>query len=274
MALIPPSFLKSVVALGNREPNGAVTWIASGFFFGQWIGDLGEGRADFATYLVTNRHVAHRLTHPVLRANSKEPLRQVVDVNLGIAPRAWTYHPDDSIDIAVTPIGLGGLLDAELDLDFFRSNSSALNSGQMRDQGLSAGDGIFLLGFPFSLVSEPGSTAIVRGGCIASLMDGIAGHESDFLVDVASFPGNSGGPVINRPEVTAIAGTSAVSSAFLIGVNFASVPYEDLAVSHQTGRPRVSFQENSGLACILFVDRISETILSSNAADQSAPSPD
>jgi hypothetical protein len=38
------------------------------------------------------------------------------------------------------------------------------------------------------------------------------------------------------------------------------VPYQDLAVSLQTKRPRVVFEENSGLAAVHPVDLIEETI--------------
>ena len=74
------------------------------------------------------------------------------------------------------------------------------------------------------------------------------------------FPGNSGGPVINKPEVISIEGTSSVPSPYLIGIVSSYLTYTDTAVSKQTGQSRVVFEENSGLAVVIPADYILETI--------------
>jgi S1-C subfamily serine protease len=81
-----------------------------------------------------------------------------------------------------------------------------------------------------------------------------------FLVDAFVFPGNSGGPVVSKPEALSIEGTKSQNAAYLIGIVQSYVPYQDLAVSLQTKRPRVVFEENSGLAAVHPVDLIEETI--------------
>jgi hypothetical protein len=101
----------------------------------------------------------------------------------------------------------------------------------------------------------------VRGGSIARLRDALDGTEPTFLLDASVFPGNSGGPAVFRPEVTAITGTEAISRSFLLGVIAAYVPYIDVAISGQTKRPRITFEENSGLAEVYPVDFIDETII-------------
>ena len=75
------------------------------------------------------------------------------------------------------------------------------------------------------------------------------------------FPGNSGGPVISRPEAVAIDGTKANSASNLIGIVRSYLPYVDVAVSGQTGQPRLVMHENSGLAEVHPVDYIVETVL-------------
>jgi hypothetical protein len=86
------------------------------------------------------------------------------------------------------------------------------------------------------------------------------GASPSFLVDAFIFPGNSGSPVILRPEITSISGTPPQNVAYLIGIVRSYLPYADLAISPQTHRPRVSFEENSGLAEVLPTDYIDEAI--------------
>lgn len=48
--------------------------------------------------------------------------------------------------------------------------------------------------------------------------------------------------------------------AALIGIVKSYIPFQDVAISQQTKRPRVIFEENSGLANVETVDKILETI--------------
>jgi hypothetical protein len=74
------------------------------------------------------------------------------------------------------------------------------------------------------------------------------------------FPGNSGGPVVLKPEIFSIQGTKASPKAFLVGVVASYQPYIDTAVSQQTQHPRITFEENSGLATVIPVDFINEML--------------
>jgi hypothetical protein len=73
-------------------------------------------------------------------------------------------------------------------------------------------------------------------------------------VDAFIFPGNSGGPVMRQ-----CAGAPA-GEICLIGMVKGYLPYSDVASSRQTGRPRVTFEENSGLAVVIPVDAIERAI--------------
>ena len=44
------------------------------------------------------------------------------------------------------------------------------------------------------------------------------GANKEFLVDAFVFPGNSGGPVVSKPEALAITGTKSQDYAYLIGI--------------------------------------------------------
>ena len=67
--------------------------------------------------------------------------------------------------------------------------------------------------------------------------------------------------MILRPEITSISGTKSQTNAYLIGVVIDYRPYIDTAVSQQTRRPRISFEENSGLADVRPVDVVNEAIM-------------
>jgi hypothetical protein len=52
-----------------------------------------------------------------------------------------------------------------------------------------------------------------------------------FLIDALVFPGNSGGPVVLRPEIVSINGTPPQNRSYLIGMVVSYQPYIDVAVS-------------------------------------------
>ena len=80
------------------------------------------------------------------------------------------------------------------------------------------------------------------------------------LIDAQTFPGNSGGPIISRPEPLSIMGTPSNNSSNLIGILSAYLPYKDVLISQQTGEVQMVQTENSGLTVVHPVDRIKEVV--------------
>lgn len=144
----------------------------------------------------------------------------------------------------------------------------------MSSAGVSEGDTAYVLGFPMELAGEDRNYVVVRGGTIARIRDCLRNAAPSFLVDASVFPGNSGGPVVVRPEVVAVANTSPVNHALLIGIVAAYLPYQDVAISQQTQRPRVIFEENSALAVVYPVDAIEEAIPPDLRKPESATAPE
>jgi hypothetical protein len=210
----------------------------------------------------------------VLRFNPEadEPAREFrADLFNPGGRQIWAPHPDPAIDIAVLPVGVDFLRSQGARVSFLESDHHVLFREQAASQGLTEGDGVFALGFPMGNVGARRSFVIVRQGAIARIRDWLAGAANDFLIDASIFPGNSGGPVLNRPEVTSITGTQSVNASYLIGVVSGFISYTDVAVSAQTGRPRVTFEENTALASVVPADYIRETIAAFRAANPEAP---
>ena len=152
-------------------------------------------------------------------------------------------------------------LDQEgMNINFFESDSHLSSVEDLRQMQATEGDSVFVLGYPMGIVSENRQYVICRRGCIARIRDMLDGYAKDFLVDAFVFPGNSGGPVIACGDGMSVTGTVQRTKADLIGIVKSYVPYLDVAVSTQTGRPRVSFEENSGLTSVVPVDFIKETV--------------
>jgi hypothetical protein len=268
-AKIPPSWLNAVVAIGHNEatPSGPV-WVteASGFFYGYLVqDDPTPAKRRYEIYLVTNRHVIANHAAIEIRLNPKNTADQgeVFPLSMFDADTqraSWFTHNDEAVDVAGTRINWKLLQDRGIDLEFFCSDTNTADTAKMKDIGVSAGDGIFVIGFPMNLAGKQRNYAIVRPGAIARITDLIESASTMLLIDSHVFPGNSGGPVILEPSLLAIQGTKSNASAFLLGVARDYISYTDIGVSQQTQRPRVSFEENSGLADVVPVDRINEAI--------------
>lgn len=262
MALIPPWQPDCVVAIGVGQGDQR-QWIASGFMYGHYIHTDAENKPRYWVYLVTNRHVLEGKSKVFVRFNpqAEEPAKEYdLDLVTPDGTPTWVGHPRAEVDVAVVVTDFQVLREHAMKVAFFASERNVATIEKMKEVGVTEGDFAYVLGFPMGLIGGQRNAVIVRSGSIARIRDVLARSNDVFLVDASVFPGNSGGPVVLKPELIAIDGTKAVNQAFLIGIVRSYVPYEDVAVSLQTGKPRVVFSENSGLAAVHPVDHIEETI--------------
>jgi hypothetical protein len=263
MALIPPMFLDAVVAVGFAGEDGKPQYQATGFFYAAFQRKVDEKANHYYTFIVTNRHVFEGETKAFLRFNpeSGESAREyelpLVDAS---GSQLWVAHEDPDIDVAIININGQQLRDDGISFACFLSDQSVMSRSKALEAGVAEGDGVFVLGFPLGLVGKGKNFVIVRQGIVARIRDCLEANQKDFLIDCSIFPGNSGGPVVNRPEVMTIRGTKRIERAYLIGIVAAYVPYRDRAISAQTGKTRIIFEENSGLASVFPVDYIEELV--------------
>lgn len=296
-AQIPQSFINSVVALGGERivtgPDGQQALQANGQPAHQWFtegtgflyGYLVENDPDvtkrkYEIYLVTARHVVREHvannTQLTVRLNATDPTKGIEEFAIPNqnpdGKPTWFYHPNPAIDLAVLRVNFNMLQEKGYAPDWFPNDRSVAGSAKLKELEVMAGDDVFVLGFPMNLAGIQKNYVIVRQGVIARISEMLDHASSTFMIDSLVFPGNSGGPVVLRPVVGAITGTHAQNEAFLIGVVLSYRPYEEAAISPQTGRARILFQENSGLADILPIDYIDEAIRLHRESDlNSAP---
>lgn len=268
MALIPPFFLDCVVAIGVPQQPVSPTapilephWIGTGFLVGRPV--QGANPAHYTTYLVTNKHVIQGLNFVVLRFNNVNGAG-TQDIPLLLQNQAfqpiWFGHPNPDVDVAVVSINPQFLQQLGSQFSFFALDQHCKDTAGLRTIGASEGDFIYVLGFPMGQVTPQTNYIIARTGIVARIRDVLHGSHTNYLIDASVYPGNSGGPVVSKPEAVSIQGTQANSNASLIGMVKAYIPYKDVAISQQTKQQRVIFEENSGLALVETVDSIQQTI--------------
>lgn len=262
MSIIPHFFIEATVALG-RNTLPSPQWYATGFVVGRY-----EGAQDsvdkFSTYLITNKHVVDNEKKMVMQVNLQDGVKAYL-LELLDKDNATRFSAHPSADVIACHININQALSEGAKLPFFDLRNHALTLQQMRDTGVFEGGLAYTLGFPVSIASDfvnsTVKTPICRMGCISRVENVYHGSSSkNFLIDATTYPGNSGGPVISRPESLTITNTPNNTSANLIGLVSAYLPYCETLYSMQTHRKRVINEENSGLTVVVSVDSIKEVV--------------
>ena len=117
-----------------------------------------------------------------------------------------------------------------------------------------------MLGFPMGLVNEKSNLPLCRMGCIARMSETQIREQYNVLVDIQNFPGNSGSPIILRPELMSITGTQNFAKSVLVGIIHSYIPYKEELINRQTNQVVEIKSENSGIACLHPVEYIREVI--------------
>jgi len=261
MAIIPNFFMNSVVALGLQKEDGSKVWIGTGFLVKR---KETFNPTESTVYIITNKHVVCNQTLLFVRFNNVDG-RGVKDLPLTLKDeleKNYSEHPLPDSDVVAIEILPNVILKNHLNLSAIDIDDHALSLSQMEETGVSEGSLVYSLGFPMNLVGDITKAPICRLGCISRIADAFLKKDDAqmFLVDAQVFPGNSGGPIISRPEFVSIEGTPSNRKANLIGVLSSFITYRNVMVSKQTGREMMVQEENSGLTVVHPVDRIREVV--------------
>lgn len=259
MAILPSFYIKAVVAIGVGKVS-KVKWVGTGFLSYRIIDDKGNE----CPFLITNKHVLEEKKSVIIRLKKKDS-DDFVTLNVDLIKNnkpTYVAHPVDDVDIAVLPLNANFIIKNQLAFDAFNidSNDHVMTSEELREEGADEGSLIHMLGFPMGLVNENSTLPICRLGCIARMSKAQIDESYNIMVDIQNFPGNSGSPVVIRPELTSISGTKALKKCVLIGIVHSYLPYEEELINRQTKRVVEIKSENSGLALVHPVEYIREVV--------------
>lgn len=262
-----------MVSIGEKRGNG-ISWFGTGFFVAR---KLETGRCTL--FLVSNCHVFEGVTSgrvPGETGSITIRMRRTTEVNDELIPveiavwengmKLYTEHPrrsndaSMSADIAALLLPAGELEKIGIQLSAFDIDEHAISSSEFVDSGGGEGSFVYMLGYPIGMVDIESNAPICRFGCIARADEREIRRTNNMLLDIQNFPGNSGSPVVTRPEMVSLEGTKALNKAMLVGIVHSYTTYTDELVSRQTGQTVEIRSENSGIAQCNPVEYIREVI--------------
>ena len=206
----------------------------------------------------------------VMEMNELEPTGSKLKIS-NLANRAWFYHEDweercrtlgpidarpyadedAAVDVAVSPYYFHKDYKDLTDWWAFPPRSlmpkSALAADTEDRQPLNEGDEIFVIGFPVGFQEDVKNWPAVRHGIVAQIQPYLRGTTRFFLLDASVFGGNSGGPVVTKPQALSIEGTTMLTENRLVGM-----------VSGHKLNPVT--KENADLGIVIPIDTINDTI--------------
>jgi len=245
---------KTVVFLGNFNEKGQPQFFGTGFL----------SQIDRVTHLITAKHVIRdeKTGNPTnnqtvffntkdgkIRSTCVQDMKKLLGVD-------WIFHADPSVDIAMIPFALDERNDDVLTMQ---------NSLFMKTSDLYENYDVFFMSYQPGIEATRRITPIIRRGTISLISD-----DGSFYIDGSAFPGNSGSPVFLSPSLIRYTqgmqgnvslGKDELRGMFL-GIVGEYVPYREVAISTQTNRPRIVFEENTGLSKVWSTSFIQEIIAS------------
>ncbi|WP_035785630.1 S1 family peptidase [Butyrivibrio sp. XPD2002] len=269
MALLPQNYVTAVVSIGRRNPlnKNDLRWFGTGFFVlrpENGSEDRDAEEREYTLYLVTNKHVLEGENTIVIRLKRKDTDELVIiDLPLLIDNKAcFSNHIDPNVDIAAVFINPEIVQKNNLNFYGYVLDTNVMESDEYIKYVGYEGGSVFMIGFPIPqmTVGKYSNTPICRGGCIARMDPDLMKDEKKFLVDIHNYPGNSGSPIIARPEIGSLKGTEALNRAVLVGIVNSYIPYRERLINEQTKEAVEIRSENSGLAFANPAEYIKETV--------------
>lgn len=257
MSIIPKVYKNAVVPIGIKQADGGVFWIGTGFFVTRKV-----TKDKIAPFLITNKHVLSGLEMVTIsmKKNVTEGMifADIPLVKEGVAQ--YFLHPKELVDIAVLPMNAEFIMNNNLGFPSFDIDEDAMSTEELRNNGVEEGSLVHMLGFTLGLVNEQSHHPICRLGCIARMSEDQVKESQNILIDIQNFNGNSGSPIILRPDALALSGTKNLLKSVLIGIVHSYILSEDKLLSHNLNKIVEIRNENSGLANAHPVEIIREVV--------------
>jgi len=234
------NWLDAVVSIEVQGPTGDQKSVGTGFLVLSPSSHI---------LLVTAKHVvidSDGKQRPNLgyRLNTTQDVSIVISDDHATSVSKSSWYLSDEADVACRFI----VWDAERTV--FKQLTQSLF---LKKENLQPGAPLYILGFPMGLRSEQHAMPIVRRGIVARC------DAKSILAEAFVFPGNSGGPVVYAPEFHVDQKTlksPVLQGQWIVGLVSNNIFFVDQAVSIRTLRPRVTFEDNSGLVNVVPGDAI------------------
>jgi hypothetical protein len=241
---------RTIVFLGTINEKKEYQYYATGFLL--------DIKDEF--HLVTAKHVVRDSKTGDIKDKDMIAFFNLKDGTIGHRPISdiknafsvdWIFHESSEVDIAIIPFGV------DLEKDDVRTipESIFLTSDKLFELY-----DVFFLAHQPNVLPQNKISPIIRTGVIS-----LINTDGTFYIDAPAFPGNSRSPVFLRPSALSFDEKAFHIGGFQYGGKFVGiigeyVPYQEVAVSIQTSRPRVVFEENTGLSRVWPVTFIKEII--------------
>jgi hypothetical protein len=258
------------------KPNKVIHVRGTGFLVSVPDSRLPSGRS--FEYLVTNRHVAEAIEQDdkgnctplqVRQTYVTLNLKQAVNGNradkVPIQPR-WYFSEDQSVDLAVSPVGIGDKYDQRvIALDQF------LTTEILDQKQVVSGDKVLTGGFYADYAGLHEIQPILREGILAMFPDGpmtttMCKSGRIYLADIHVIPGNSGSPIFVIPGLGLGATTVAIggvpSTFGLLGV-VSGYMQEDQNSALRATTLTGPVYANSGISTVVPAQQLLELLKSS-----------
>lgn len=186
----------STVRLEFQTPNGLST--GTGFFF-----KFLENGDQHVPVIVTNKHVIQGATAGkfiITKSNAQgEPIQTdhfAVNITVDFQ-QFWRHHPDANIDLCAMP--LAPVINAATQQGhrlFYRVFDKSLLPTEEQQNDFHALEDILMVGYPNGIWDAVNNQPIFRKGTTATHPNIDYNGKKEFMIDIASFPGSSGSPVM------------------------------------------------------------------------------
>lgn len=241
------------MAVGVEEDNNT-KWIGTGFL----VGRKEKSSDTYTIFLITNYHIIENKREILVRFNQKggnECRDYRVALRDSLKELFSKHQTADVIAIQILP---EFLKQNNSEFNWFALDKHALSLKQMKLTDVLEGSIVYSLGFPINMIGTNRKTPVCRIGCISKISDLFENREiEEYLIDLQAIPGNSGAPVINRPEDLYIKGTSHNESANLIGIISGTIDYSEKCEDSNCSKEH---EKSSGFAIVHPVDIIMEVV--------------
>lgn len=200
--IIPVSFSENILFNTVRievSAKGGENGIGTGFFFQIHASD---GR--MLPLIMTNKHVikgsesgSFFLHESVIKDGKPTPSGNFFGIRFDNFEKNWIGHPNENVDLCAMPCGLLDALAREQGKSVFIISLGQENIWTDENLlNLNAVEEVVMVGYPIGLWDQHNNLPIIRRGITATHPAIDFQGKSEQVIDIATFPGSSGSPVL------------------------------------------------------------------------------